>query len=71
MNAPFRASAPPPFNFRAAGFERDAAWLARVSGCALWRCRQELFIAEGLTSEALLALGVTPLPPPDDGLLLH
>jgi hypothetical protein len=70
LNAPSHAAAPPPFDFRSARFERDASWLARISGCALWRCRQELFIADGQTSDALLALGVTPLPPAD-GLLLH
>lgn len=59
-----------PFEFRSESFERDALWLARVTGRALWHCRQELFIAEGLLPDALLALGMT-LPPASDRPVLH
>jgi hypothetical protein len=41
------ASIEPLFDFRSKGFAADAATLARTTGCALERCRQELFIAEG------------------------
>jgi hypothetical protein len=37
----------PLFDFRSNGFAADAVTLARTTGCALERCRQELFIAEG------------------------
>jgi hypothetical protein len=37
----------PLFDFRSPGFAADAATLARTTGLALERCRQELFIAEG------------------------
>ena len=45
--APESAGMGPVCDFRSSGFAADAATLARTSGCALERCRQELFIAEG------------------------
>lgn len=37
----------PSFDFRAPRFDVDARTLARVTGCSLVACRQQLFMAEG------------------------
>jgi len=45
------------FDFRSHRFDVDARTLARVTGCSLVACRQELFVAEGdmgLAHELLL-----------------
>ena len=43
-------------DFRSARFRDQACALARMTGCPLARCRQELFIAEGDAAEAFLVL---------------
>lgn len=56
-------------DFRSARFRDQAGALARMTGCPLVLCRQELFIAEGDAVEAFLVLeqrrGDAPM---DDGL---
>ncbi len=43
-------------DFRSARFRDQAGALARMTGCPLVLCRQELFIAEGDAVEAFLVL---------------
>ena len=55
-------------DFRSVRFRDQACALARMTGCPLALCRQELFIAEGDAVEAFLVLeqrrGAAPT---DDG----
>ena len=46
----------PLLDFRSRRFAVDALALARLTGCTLELCRQELFIAEGDAAEACAVL---------------
>jgi len=63
------APEPEQVDFRSSRFRDLACALARMTGCALESCRQELFIAEGDAVEAyqVLVQG-RPVGPPDQHL---
>ena len=52
----------PPLDFRSRRFAVDAQALARLTGCPLDLCRQELFIAEGDAVEACEVLSAAFWP---------
>jgi len=55
---------PPSFDFRSQRFGDDASRLARLTGCTITDCRQELFLADGdlaLALESLRAGGAAAL----------
>ena len=49
-------TAPAGWDFRSVRFRDQAKALARMTGCPLALCRQELFIAEGDAVEAYMVL---------------